>query len=565
MTDTPQKPDLSDIPDAVSEPRRRYAIQLVWIIPIVAALIGLSIAVKSYMDRGETITITFKTGEGMEAGKTKIKYKDVQIGEVKGLAIAKDRSHVVVTAEMSKDARGLLVRDTRFYVVRARITGGNVSGLSTLIGGSYIGIDAGTSKESRDEFTGLESPPAVSLDVPGRQFLLHASDVGSLDTSAPIFYRRFQVGHVIGTELDRDGKGATIRIFVRAPYDQYVKTTSVFWQASGIDLSLSASGVKINTESMVSILLGGIAFQTPQERLEAPPAAANSVYPLFPTKDEALKHAETVEIYTLVFRESVRGLAVGAPVDLRGVTVGEVTKIDVALNSANSDVSIPVEVQFYPERLRSQSRDRARQARPLDSQELLDALVAHGFRAEIKSGSLVTGQLYVALDFFPQAARARIDWKADPPRFPTVPGSMGELQKQLMHIVQKFEKLPVEELGGDARRTVQSLDATLKSAEKLLKNVDASVVPEARSALVEARKSLEDVRSTLGEVRSTLGDARTTLGGANRVLSGDAPLQLDLRDALREMSRAAQSLRVLGDYLEQHPESLIRGKQEDKK
>jgi paraquat-inducible protein B len=562
---TEPKPDFPQIPDAVSEPKRRYSIQLVWIIPIVAALIGLSIAVKSLMDRGQTITITFKTGEGMEAGKTKIKYKDVQIGEVKGLAIAKDRSHVVVTAEMSRDARGLLVKDTRFYVVRARITGGNVTGLSTLIGGSYIGVDAGTSEEKRDDFIGLETPPAVSLDAPGRQFVLHAAEVGSLDTSAPIFFRHMQVGHIIGTELDRDGKGVTVRAFVRAPFDQYVKTNSIFWHASGVDVTLNASGVKINTESMVSILLGGVAFQTPQEGLEAPVARPNAVFPLFATKEEALKHAETVENYTLVFRETVRGLSVGAPLDLRGVTVGEVTKIDVALNAGNSDVSIPVEVQFYPERLRAQSRNKTLHAKPLNSRELLDSLVAHGFRAEIKSGSLVTGQLFVALDFFPKAAPAKIDWSAQPPRFPTVPGSMGELQKQLMHIVQKFEKLPVEQLGGDARKTIQSLDATLRSAEKLLKNVDAALVPEARSALVEARKSLEEVRGTLGEVRTTLGEARTTLGGANQTLSGEGALQLDLRETLREMSRAARSLKVLGDYLEQHPESLIRGKQEDKK
>jgi len=557
MTDTPQKPELSEIPDAVSEPKRRFSVQLVWIIPIVAALIGLSLAVKSFMDRGETITITFKTGEGMEARKTKIKYKDVEIGEVKGLAIAKDRSHVVVTAEMSKDARGLLVKDTRFWVVRARISGGNVSGLSTLVSGSYIGVDAGTSTESRDEFIGLETPPAVSLDMPGRQFVLHAADVGSLDTSSPIFYRRMQVGQVIGTELDRDGKGVTIKAFVRAPFDQYVKTNSIFWHASGIDLTLNASGVKINTESMVSILLGGISFQTPQDRLEAPPARPNSVFTLFPTRDEALKHGETVETYRLIFKESVRGLSVGAPVDLRGVIVGEVTKIDVTLDSRNSELSIPVEIQFYPERLRAQYLNKSQQVKPPDSRALLDALVANGFRAQIKSGNLLTGQLFVALDFFPKAPPAKIDWSTSPPSFPIVPGSMEQLQKKLMQIVQKIEKMPLEELAGDARKTIQSLDATLKSAEKLLKNVDGAVIPEARTALLEARQSLEDVRKTLGE-------ARKTLGGANQVLAGDAPLQLDLRETLREVSRAAQSLRVLGDYLEQHPESLVRGKREDK-
>ncbi|MDD2271707.1 MAG: MlaD family protein [Desulfuromonadaceae bacterium] len=556
MTDTPDKPDFCDIPLAVSEPKRRFSIQLVWIIPIIAALIGLSIAVKSFMDRGKTITITFKTGEGMEAGKTKLKYKDVEIGEVKGIAITSDRSHVVVTAEMSKDARGLLVKDTRFWVVRPRISGGNVSGLNTLIGGPYIGVEAGTSAESRDEYIGIETPPAVSLDVPGRQFVLHSAEVGSVDTSSPIFYRRMQVGQVIDTELDRDGKGVTIKAFIRAPFDQYVKSESIFWHSSGVDLTLNASGVKINTESMVSILLGGISFQTSPDRLDEPPATSGSVFSLYQTRDEALKHAHTVETYLIVFKESVRGLPVGAPVDLHGVTVGEVTSIGVTLDSRNAEISIPVEVELYSELLRGPSRNKL-QHKPLDSRALLNQLVAHGFRAEVKNSNLLTGQLFISLDFFPKASSAKIDWSTNPPKFPAVPGSMDQLQKKLMNIVQRIEKIPLEELAGDTGKALQSLDATLKSAEKVLKNVDETVIPETRTMILETRQSLDDVRKTLGE-------ARRTMGGVNNVLATDAPVQLDLRETMREVSRAAQSLRLLGDYLEQHPESLIRGKREDK-
>ena len=555
MTDTPKNPEFSQVPDAVSEPKRRFSVQLVWIIPMVAAIIGLSLAVKTFIDRGQMITIIFKTGEGMEAGKTKLKYKDVQIGEVKSLAISKDRSHVLVTAEVSRDAKGLLVKDTRFWVVRARISGGNVSGLGTLIGGSYIGVDAGTSTESQDEFIGQETPPAVSMDVPGHQFILHTGDAGSLDTGSPIFFRRIQVGQVISTALDHDGKGVTVKIFIRAPFDQYVRTNTVFWQASGIDLTLNANGVKINTESMVSILLGGIALQTPDLTPQAPPASSGSVFPLFATRDEASKHEQTAEPFLLVFHESVRGLAVGSQVDLRGVTVGEVTKIGVAPDAQRSQFSIPVEILLYPEQISVQSSKS--QAKPMDYRELLDALVAHGFRAEIKSGSLLTGQLYIGLDFAARARPARIVWSSKPPRFPTIPGSMGQLQKNLMQIVQRIEKLPLGELAGDTRKSMRSLDATLKSADKLLKNMDSSLVPEARSVLVETRQSIEDVRKTLGE-------ARNTLGSANQTLSTDGSLQLDLRETLREVSRAAQSLRVLGDYLEQHPESLIRGKREDK-
>jgi paraquat-inducible protein B len=245
-------------------------------------------------------------------------------------------------------------------------------------------------------------------------------------------------------------------------------------------------------------------------------------------------------------------------VDLRGVTVGEVTKIDVTLDSRNSEIAIPVEIRFYPGRLRAQYHHKSLQDKSLlNSRALLNSLVAHGFRAEIKSGNLLTGQLFIALDFFPKLKQAKIDWNSNPPRFPTAPGSLDQLQKKLMQIVQKFEKIPLEELAGDARITIQSLDSTLKSAEKLLKNLDNAVIPEVRSTLLETRQSLDDVRKTLGE-------ARKTMNGATQVLSGDAPVQLDLRETLHEVSRAAQSLRILGDYLEQHPESLIRGKREEK-
>ncbi|WP_026841851.1 PqiB family protein [Citrifermentans bremense] len=558
MTETPEK-NLGDIPEAVSEPKRRFSIQLVWIIPIVAALIGLSIAVKAYIDRGQAITITFKTGEGLEAGKTKLKYKDVMIGEVKSIAISNDRSHVVVTAEVTKDARGLMVKDTRFWVVRARISGGNVSGLNTLLGGSYIGVEAGSSNEPREEFIGLETPPAVSVDVPGRQFVLHSTEVGSLDTGSPIFFRRMQVGQVVGTELDRDGKGVTVKVFIRSPYDKFIKVNTYFWHASGIDLTLSASGVKVNTESMVSILLGGISFEAPEGKEDASPAPPNTVFSLYPTRDDAAKHSAAVEKFVLVFKESVRGLAVGAPVDLRGVTVGEVTKINVALDRKGSDFTVPVEIQFYPDHLlpKGNGQEKAPETGDRTLRRLLDDMVAHGFRAQIKSASLLTGQLYVALDFVPGARAAKINWGADPPRFPTVPGSMEKLQKNLTEIVQRIEKLPLEQIAGDAGTTIRSLDSTLKSADQLLKNMDRTLVPEARSVLAESRQAIDEVKKTLAE-------ARQTFGGANGVLAPDAPMQVDLRDTMREVSRAAQSLRVLGDYLEQHPEALIRGKKQEK-
>jgi paraquat-inducible protein B len=559
MTDKSLPPDFSPIPDAVFQPRRRRRLQLVWIIPIVAAIIGASLAIKAYVERGPVITITFLNGEGLEPGKTKIRYKEVQIGEVKGIAIAKDRSHVVVTAELTREAESLLVEDTRFWVVRARITGGNVSGLGTLMGGSYIGVDAGNSSVSKNSFTGLDRPPVITMDMPGRQFVLHAEDIGSLDIASPLFYRRIQVGEVVAYELDKDGKGVTLKVFIREPYDRYVKANTSFWQASGIDVSLDANGIKVNTESMLSIMLGGIAFQTAEDRSDVPTAPANAVFTLFATRDDALKRPDTVvEKYLLVFKESVRGLPIGAPVDLRGVTVGEVSKISVELDPRRKEFTMPVEVQFYPERLRARYRNNSPHGKPVNSRQLLNSLVEHGFRAQLRSGNLLTGQLYVALDFFPKAKAEKVNWSKQVPEFPTIAGSMEQFQTSLMQIVQKIDKLPLEEIAGDARQTIRSLDTTLKSADQLLKNVDTVIVPEARTML-------NDVRSSLDDVRKTLADARKTLSGAEQTLSADAPLQKDLREAMREMNRASQSLRGLADYLERHPESLIWGKKEEQR
>jgi paraquat-inducible protein B len=577
MSDTPQLPDVAQIPDAIVERRRRRSSQLVWIIPIIAAIIGASLAVKSYLDRGPVITITFKNGEGIEAGQTKIKYKNVQIGKVKAITITKDRSHVLVTAEIFRNADWLLMEDTRFWVVRARISRNSISGLGTLMEGSYIGVDAGTSKQSQDEFNGLERPPVIAINEPGRPFVLHAMDIGSLDITSPIFYRGIQVGEVISYELDKDGKGVTLTVFIRAPYDRYVKANTLFWHASGVDFTLDANGVKINTESMVSILLGGISFLSPEDPSNAQPAHPNSTFTLFASRDEAMKRLDAVvETYLLVFKESVRGLPIGAPVDLRGVTVGEVAKINLDLDPRNKEIPMSVEVQLYPERLWAQYRSKSQRGKPTDSRQLLNTLVKRGFRAHLRSGNLLTGQLYVALNLFPEAMPSKIDWSKNPPEFPTITSSMEQFQTTLMQIVQKIEKLPLEELTGDVRKTIQTFETTLQkieklpleelagdvqksvqmfettlqNADKLLKNVDASVVPEAHSAI-------EDVRKTLNELRKTLGVAKQTL-------SPDAPLQQDLRETLRELSRAAQSLRVLADYLERHPESLIRGKEDER-
>ncbi|WP_194713587.1 PqiB family protein [Noviherbaspirillum soli] len=535
----------SPIPEALNVPKRRWAVNIVWLIPLVAALVGGWVAIHYLMQRGPTVTIEFANADGLEAGKTKLRYKEVDIGTVSAIAIAKDRSHVIVTAKMAKQAEDLLVADTKFWVVRPRVTLNSISGLGTLLSGAYIGLDAGKSEEEKWDFKGLETPPPIPSDLPGRRFKLHADDIGSLYVGAPVYYRRVEVGSITAYKLDENGKGITLEVFVNAPHDRLVTTNARFWHASGIDVSIESSGVKLNTESLTSIIVGGISFQAPEETAAGDPALADTMFPLYDNKASALKLiSREVHSYVLYFDESLRGLAPGAQVDFRGIPLGEVKSVSIEYDREDKVVRFPVEIDIYPERMRARYRPGAPEMSAMERnpQQLLDRMVARGFRAQLKSANLLTGQLYVALDFFPKAPKAKIDWNKQPVELPTAPGALEDIQQTLGNIAGKLEKVPFDTIGNDLSRALKTLDTTLKSANSTLKQVDSSVVPE---------------------LRGTLESARKALGNAERTLASDAPVQSDLRDTLTEVSRAARTLQDLADYLSRHPESLIRGKKGD--
>jgi len=545
MHDRPTDEPL-EVTSAVAAPKGRWSLHLVWLVPIVSALIGGWIEVKAVLDHGPTITITFRAAEGLEPGKTKIKYKNVDVGEVKQITISEDLSHVVVTADMVSNFSAHLVEDTRFWVVRTRVAGGQVTELGTLFSGSYIGLDVGKSLVSKRDFEGLEVPPIITGDVAGRQFVLRGTGQGSLDTGTPIYFHRVPVGKVLSAELDTDGTAVVTRIFVAAPHDRYVTTNTRFWNASGVDVTVDSAGLKMRTQSLISILVGGIAFETPPNASVTPQAAENTNFVMYPDRDMAMKRPDQGTLrFTVYFTESLRGLTLGAPVELHGLPVGEVTNIEMDYDDKARTYRFPVELALYPDQL-------ARHVQPDDmrgahaeapTRQEIDALVARGLRAQLTTGSLLTGQLFVALDFFHDATKALVNWGKVPPELPTIPSSLASLQHNLSHFAQKLERLPVDELMTDLRKTLGSLQTMLRSTDALAQQLDKQVAPKAEEALQELRR---------------------TLLAAEHLLATDAPLQQDARDALRQLGRASQSLHELAEFLERHPESLIRGRTEER-
>ncbi|MEX3548345.1 MAG: MlaD family protein [Burkholderia sp.] len=534
----PNQPTPPDLPEAVVMRRSGWLPSLVWLVPLVAALIGIGLVVKLVLNRGPEITISFRSAEGLEPGKTQVKYKDVEIGTVKTIQLSKDLSHVLVDVQLKKEAEDFAVKGSRFWVVRPRVGASGVSGLNTLLSGAYIGVDAGRSPNAQTDFAGLETPPPVTGDDKGTSYVLHGDSLGSVDIGSPVYYRRVQVGQVVGFSLDKDGTGVTFNVFVNAPYDQYVGTNTRWWQASGVDLRLDSSGFKLNTQSLATVILGGLAFQSPPNQSAGRAVSNGATFRLGSDESEAMRDPDGLPVEGVMnFNQSLRGLSVGAPVDFRGIVLGNVTNIAIDYDPKTKSFMMPVTMNIYPERLGKRFRDLVQKGGELAQRDILTRLVEHGLHGQLRTGNLLTSRLYVAVDFFPKASSVKIDLTRKPVELPTVPNTLDELQLQVADIAKKLDKMPLDQISNN-------LNEVLKHADQLFQQIDTQVAPQARD---------------------TLSAAKQTFTTAEATLQQDSPLQAGVRGALKELTRTLQSLNNLADYMERHPESLLRGKPGDQR
>ena len=529
--------EIADLPEPVVRKRSRFGVSLIWLVPAIAAVIGLSLVVSNWLKAGPVITISFQTAEGIEANKTQVKYKNVVIGKVTAIRLSEDRGSIVAEVDLDKGAASFATAETRYWVVRPRVGLGGISGVDTLLSGAFIGADVGESTEYKDNFVGLETPPPVTHGAPGKRFVLHTGDLGSLDIGSPVYYRRIQVGRVVAYELDKDGNNVSLQVFVDAPHDRFVTDASRFWNASGVDVSLGANGLKINSQSLATVLAGGIAFQSPPQVPTMTEAKENTQFTLYDDMPTAMAPPDGPAQYLeMRFDQSMRGLAVDAPVDFLGINVGHVVSVKLDYDEKRERFPIDVRAVVYPHRLGDAYGKLVAMAQRSDGDSrvghLLGKLVANGLRAQVRSGNLLTGQMYVALDFVPNAKKVAFDPAIEPLQVPTVPGSFDKLQEQLAEIVDKFNAVPLDEIGKNLNNSLAGLDKTLQ-------RVNGEVLPS---------------------LTGTLDGAKTTLGTVNGVVGGDSKVLSELSQTLREVQRMARSLRVFGDYLDRHPEALIRGR-----
>jgi len=522
------------MPNITRKPKRNLA--WVWLIPILSALIGLSLVYHAWSQKGPMITISFKSASGLEVGKTQIKYRDVVVGMVKDIRLSDQRDSVIVEAELSKDAQGLAHTGTRFWVVKPRVGAGGISGLSTLISGAFIEADTDNpvnQKVKQTKFVGLEMPPPIQSDRPGTRFTLQAANLGSLGTGSPVYFLRIQVGFVTDYRLNDDGKFVDIQVFIDAPYDKYVTLSTRFWDASGVTVSLGSGGVEVHTESLAAVLAGGLAFESFGSQTIQP--AADYRFKLYASQKaaEAVPRGIAIPI-TMRFNQSTRGLAKGALIDFKGTEIGIVEDVQVDVDRQQMRFYTSVQATLYPERLShifSNMPDQNRTSEHVT--QSLAWMVQRGMRAQLRTANILSGQLYIALDEFPKAPKVASAKSTLPLDIPTVTSDdLGKIQEQVSSIVAKIDKMPIEEIG-------KELNTALRQLTQFTQALDKSVVPELNATMKQLRKSLKDF---------------------DALIEPGSPMTNQFDTLVQELTRTSRSLRQLTDSIQSQPDSVIMGR-----
>ena len=538
-------------------------ISIVWLIPIVAVLIAAFLGYRWISQTGPTVTLTFLSADGLTAGQTEVRHKAVNLGTVEAINLTPDMSHVRVRVRMRREARPALTDQARFWVVRPRLTPGSISGLETIVSGSYIELDPGekTGAEQYD-FTGLETPPAIRSDEPGRTYVVKGNRLGSLSIGSAVFYRDETVGEVLGYDLGKPGDPVTVYAFVRAPYDNFIHEGSYFWNASGVSVQAGSGGFKLQVQSFQAILSGGIAFDTPPEALRTPVAAGNTEFPLFDDEGTAAASHFKERIKFLVHvKGSVAGLAVGSPVQLYGIQIGVVSGVLLHVDPPAGTVEVQVRLEIEPERIPRSGPIPSPQQVVRDIASMVDK----GLRAQLRSANFLTGQLLVALDFFPNADPAQLTVEHGENVLPDQPADLENIQKNFSDISHKLDKIPFDAIGAnlnrvlagvdkivngdDLKRALRDASATLAQAKDLVRKADQGATP-ALQRLPQISQDLQD----------TVGKASQLVGSLNGGGGGGSALGRDLSRLLGQLSETARSVRLLANYLDEHPEALIRGR-----
>lgn len=503
MLDIATPPPTSAPPKApVSRTPARARFSPIWIVPLVSAVLGLWLVARYYSAKGPVITVRFENAEGIIAGKTPVLCRSVSIGTVSDLALSDDNKTVLVQLAMTRTATRLLVEDTQIWVERARYSSAGLSGLNTLVSGNFIQLQPGISKKERKDFAGLENPPATPPGVPGVHFKLMADQAGGLGPGSPIIYKGMKIGKLETRTFRAEAMAVEFSAFIEGDYMSLVNEATRFYNSGGLDLKIGAEGVQMRLGTLQSLLTSSVTFTDPDPNEKHVKSIADGgSFTLFSSLGDAKRVEFNPTIpYLLLFTGSVRGLSPDAPVEFRGIRVGSVVAASFKYLVSDPEHRVPVLIKIDPTVLTNKPGGDQAATRTIISQA-----VESGLRASLKTGSLLTGQLFVELDFQKDAPPAIITGVGDYAVLPTIPSSgLDELQEKAGAVLDKFKALPVEKIGENA-------NAALASVREAAAHLDKLTGPD--SALEKTLNNTQKLTAELSgnkDVSATLHNLRET-------------------------------------------------------
>lgn len=554
---------------------KRNRISLIWLVPLAALMISSWLAWQHYGSLGSLITIRFVSAEGLEAGKTPVRFRSVEVGKVENMHLDSTLQQVIVTVRINKESSSFLNESTRFWIERPRIGPGGVSGLSTLFSGAYIAMSTSADKSFgyQEHFTGLEDPPLTATDEPGLHLFLTSTAGASLAIGAPVLYKQFEVGKIESRRLVDDGQTIAYRVFINQPYDRFVNSNTRFWELGAFQMEFGAQGMTVEMESLSVLINGGISFATPKRLKKGAQVENDTLFELHPSLESAhldLTNTESAFGYMLHFDESLRGLGIGSPVEYQGVQVGHVADITIENNAETGKLSTPVLIFLNPDRIGSGLDEQ-------DIPSLLDKAVAQGLRARLQYSSWLTNQLFIELVMIDDPKYASINPGIPYPDFPTSASAIGEIVNNISLLMGKIEQLPLDELLTSANVLIRDIDSLVRmpadselGEKPQLRRKQLESAP-VQSLLSKVNHALDGINPILhasetqalpGKLSTSIRKLNSTLKSVKQMLEGDkarSPLYYELSTTLKELTRAARSVGRLSESLDEKPNALIFG------
>ena len=538
--------------------RKRQKISVFWLVPFFAALLGLFLAYNFYKEQGPLITIQFNTAEGLIAGKTPIRYRDVNIGVVEKIKLTDDLEKVTVEARMTVSSERYLNNHARFWVVRPRVGTSGVSGLGTLLSGSYIQVTSLVGTAFQTRFKGLEKPPLTEEGAPGLRLKLQAEQAGYVGIGSPVYYRQVKVGQIEAQRILPDYKMVEFTIFIESPHHKIIRNTTKFWNVSGFSLNLDANGLSVRSPSLEGLAQGGVAFDIIEEYEFPYKVEDGHVFTLHETRDIA--EEDTLDLsstrkfeYVTYFEGSVRGLSVGAPVEYKGVQIGRVSDIKLLYDEATENVVVPVLIEFQPDRLLGIQ---------VEETDFLNNTIVRKLQAKLQTGNLLTGQLFVSLVARDDGFISQLEKNADGVVvLPSIKSDLERVTEGVQDALVKINELPLEDL-------ITSATVTISQAQQLLADVNQlgiasrldSTFGAADGALSEYANLAAVIGKEMNSLTSQMGKFVSTADESIEGIAPDSPLYYNLLNTLKDLQQAARAVLAFSESVEKKPEEFLFGK-----